>query len=291
MIDLRNFNVNACCDCGKLPTIEYATALNGKFSMWHDCEEEPKTYVEFKESFASVTEAVDAWNAVNPVVTELAEADRRAGEAERKMADMQDTIYKHRCWNDEAKDAAGYHRNVSFDIVWAETLQKAKERDEWMQAALATRLCRADVDVSTPEKFKTAQTFAASTLIENLKALKKEVVAIIELYPQHAVRVREGNGPENIAASLAVTVANIARGEEANPNKPQCKCRRCLTERGEIKTFSMTGHDITTAPTGVNFVGMIVCETCGNKRCPHATDHRHACTDSNEPGQDGSIFK
>lgn len=32
------------------------------------------------------------------------------------------------------------------------------------------------------------------------------------------------------------------------------------------------------------------CETCGNKRCPHHTDHRLACTNSNEPGQPGSVF-
>lgn len=35
---------------------------------------------------------------------------------------------------------------------------------------------------------------------------------------------------------------------------------------------------------------MIVCEKCGNKRCPHATDHRHECTNSNEPGQPGSRY-
>jgi hypothetical protein len=35
---------------------------------------------------------------------------------------------------------------------------------------------------------------------------------------------------------------------------------------------------------------MILCATCGNKRCPHATDHRHACTNSNEPGQPGSSY-
>lgn len=29
----------------------------------------------------------------------------------------------------------------------------------------------------------------------------------------------------------------------------------------------------------------VVCPKCGNKRCPHANDHRHACTGSNEPGQ------
>jgi hypothetical protein len=36
---------------------------------------------------------------------------------------------------------------------------------------------------------------------------------------------------------------------------------------------------------------MILCEHCGNKRCPHASDHRLACTNSNEPGQPGSIYE
>lgn len=35
---------------------------------------------------------------------------------------------------------------------------------------------------------------------------------------------------------------------------------------------------------------MIVCETCGNKRCPKATDHNQTCTGSNEPGQPGSRY-
>lgn len=38
-------------------------------------------------------------------------------------------------------------------------------------------------------------------------------------------------------------------------------------------------------------IRMIVCATCGNKRCPHATDHRNACTNSNEPGQKGSSWE
>lgn len=37
-------------------------------------------------------------------------------------------------------------------------------------------------------------------------------------------------------------------------------------------------------------VRMVLCPTCGNKRCPHATDHRNACTGSNEPGQPGSSY-
>lgn len=35
---------------------------------------------------------------------------------------------------------------------------------------------------------------------------------------------------------------------------------------------------------------MILCPTCGNKRCPHASDHREPCSHSNEAGQLGSRY-
>ena len=35
---------------------------------------------------------------------------------------------------------------------------------------------------------------------------------------------------------------------------------------------------------------MVLCPTCGNKRCPRANDHRNECTGSNEPGQPGSAY-
>lgn len=31
--------------------------------------------------------------------------------------------------------------------------------------------------------------------------------------------------------------------------------------------------------------GMILCQKCGNKRCPHASSHRNVCTGSNASGQ------
>jgi hypothetical protein len=44
-------------------------------------------------------------------------------------------------------------------------------------------------------------------------------------------------------------------------------------------------------PWDQQYHGMLLCQTCGNKRCPHATDHRLACTNSNEPGQKGSAYE
>lgn len=40
-------------------------------------------------------------------------------------------------------------------------------------------------------------------------------------------------------------------------------------------------------PMGMPFM---ICQTCGNKRCPKATDCTLECTESNEPGQAGSIY-
>lgn len=52
-----------------------------------------------------------------------------------------------------------------------------------------------------------------------------------------------------------------------------CGCHRCINGRKELAMH------------------MVLCETCGNKRCPHASDHNLACTGSNEPGQPGSVYE
>lgn len=51
-----------------------------------------------------------------------------------------------------------------------------------------------------------------------------------------------------------------------------CGCHKCISDRGEVATI------------------MVLCPTCGNKRCPKASDHRFVCTNSNEPGQTGSVY-
>lgn len=66
-------------------------------------------------------------------------------------------------------------------------------------------------------------------------------------------------------------------------NFEACKmpCHRCIAEfniRGPQPQFLLSDQK------------MILCETCGFKRCPHATNHRLACTGSNNPGQEGSIY-
>lgn len=46
----------------------------------------------------------------------------------------------------------------------------------------------------------------------------------------------------------------------------------------------------TCRPVTISDMRFVVCPDCGNKRCPHANDHRNACTGSNEPGQEGGAY-
>jgi len=58
------------------------------------------------------------------------------------------------------------------------------------------------------------------------------------------------------------------------------ECHRCLGDKpGLIDGLPMT------------MFRLILCPICGNKRCPHASDRRLACTLSNEVGQPGSVYQ
>lgn len=58
----------------------------------------------------------------------------------------------------------------------------------------------------------------------------------------------------------------------------QCHCLKCVA-------------DTRAGQPPAHLRKMIVCPICGNKRCPHATDHRLTCIGSNEPEQKGSAYE
>ncbi|MFB4584463.1 hypothetical protein ACE3JG_18250 [Enterobacter hormaechei subsp. oharae] len=75
-------------------------------------------------------------------------------------------------------------------------------------------------------------------------------------------------------------------------NSPQCReisnsSTKNFRENAETSTKCWC-H--TCRPMTFSDSRLVVCPECGNKRCPHANDHRNACTASNEPGQDGSAY-
>jgi uncharacterized Zn-finger protein len=63
-----------------------------------------------------------------------------------------------------------------------------------------------------------------------------------------------------------------------------CECHRCIKER-------RLGSMLCGIFLPLSATKLIVCPKCGNKRCPHASDHDLECTSSNDPGQHGSIYE
>lgn len=59
----------------------------------------------------------------------------------------------------------------------------------------------------------------------------------------------------------------------------------------QVNTAPQDCTCLACIPHTVPPIRMALCSVCGNKRCPHATDHRNACTGSNESGQAGSIYE
>ncbi|WP_431641227.1 hypothetical protein [Enterobacter hormaechei] len=98
-----------------------------------------------------------------------------------------------------------------------------------------------------------------------LEALKRRAEYYAELEaitPEQ--RAEHDAGMKEFAAML--------QGADGNyPVIPDCSCGTCR-------------------PVTFTDSRFVVCSECGNKRCPHANDHRNACTGSNEPGQEGGAY-
>lgn len=100
-----------------------------------------------------------------------------------------------------------------------------------------------------------------------------------ELYGSSFVLFRNGESPQCADPTkviISFTDEGLGHGAEAHfrenaETSTKCWCRTCR-------------------PVTISDMRFVVCPECGNKRCPHANDHRNACTGSNEPGQEGSAY-
>jgi Zn finger protein HypA/HybF involved in hydrogenase expression len=79
-------------------------------------------------------------------------------------------------------------------------------------------------------------------------------------------------------AAQALTHAQNAE-DMVRYDEPPCWCHKCIEGKTTRGGFPLSG------------MRMILCPTCGNKRCPKASDHDLPCTGSNFPGQPGSIYE
>jgi len=72
-------------------------------------------------------------------------------------------------------------------------------------------------------------------------------------------------------------------------------CTKCKVTKDRADGMHLLASQIkcgcaTCSPQDFPSPRMIVCQTCENKRCPKATSHDNACTNSNEFGQPGSGY-
>lgn len=75
-------------------------------------------------------------------------------------------------------------------------------------------------------------------------------------------------------------------GSTSRPGATECGCLTCQDARRQ----QLDPGDARRFP-GSDTHFRFACEICGNKRCPHHTDHRLACTNSNKSGQPGSDYQ
>jgi hypothetical protein len=83
---------------------------------------------------------------------------------------------------------------------------------------------------------------------------------IAPIVAENEQRAREGRG--------LIGLPGRTRDEYEFDNRAQCWCERCR-------------------PNTVGYMRMVLCPTCGNKRCPRASWHGYKCTGSNDVGQVG----
>lgn len=97
------------------------------------------------------------------------------------------------------------------------------------------------------------------------------------------------------AASKASKGAGIASGPQdpisTDESARLCGCEKCVDARIDAM-IGWRRDPLLCVVRGPSLPGWrFACEICGNKRCPHHTDHTLDCTGSNGPGQPGSSWE
>ncbi len=118
-----------------------------------------------------------------------------------------------------------------------------------------------------------------SAPVEQLKEILK-AHAFIKEYPLSGfIECACGNRVGHYSGQLDHVVDAILAADWQAPELPKpfdADCKACGLERQQA---------IEAAGQGFHHIRPYSCPDCGNKRCPKASDHRHACTGSNEPNQ------
>lgn len=111
-----------------------------------------------------------------------------------------------------------------------------------------------------------------------------------ELYGSSFVLFRNGESPQCADPTkviISFTDEGLWHNETGHFRENSNSSTNNFRENAETSTKCWCR---TCRPVRISDMRFVVCPECGNKRCPHANDHRNACTGSNEPGQEGSTY-
>lgn len=117
--------------------------------------------------------------------------------------------------------------------------------------------------------------------IEGLEQQLRRCQEIMECNDPGNARDLFGPAPETVPAPEASILKAFA-------NSPR-RVQETFPSPGPMPSFQQ--FDCYKCANGQTTVYMILCPLCGNKRCPKASDHSLACTNSNAPGQPGSVYQ
>lgn len=111
-----------------------------------------------------------------------------------------------------------------------------------------------------------------------------------EIHGTSFVVFRNGESPQCAEPSkviISFTDEGLGHGDTGNFREIVNSSTKDFRENAEASTKCWCR---TCRPITLTDMRFVVCPECGNKCCPHANDHRNACTGSNEPGQEGSAY-
>ncbi|WP_449544178.1 hypothetical protein [Lelliottia nimipressuralis] len=203
------------------------------------------------------------------------EAELERGKIRRFELDMSDCdSCGQDCGADMVEDLDGDY------VLWDEVLPHLYRHAEYDKPQPLTTSERAELEnyrsaqQAVPEAISTRQAMAKLEAHEPCDSIN-----VAYKYGWNACRSAMLHGAENVESRCTIQNApaldsspKIAESPSGNsPVIPDCSCGTCR-------------------PVTFTDSRFVVCSECGNKRCPHANDHRNACTGSNEPGQEGSAY-
>lgn len=161
-----------------------------------------------------------------------------------------------------------------------------------------------DIAENRPTRARTPEGEKAKSERDSLKKrveeLEQRLAEADILGPEDSAAFRKMlEAPESVLPGLAESLrarrgqpaTEAAQVEQALPCGHESRLQ-CNQDCGSTQVGPTSARSCDCARCWKQPIGryMVVCRKCGNKRCPKANDHDHACTGSNEPGQPGSAY-